>query len=122
MAGPSATLVLGASANPQRYAFLAVKSLLGHGHRVLALGRKPGSIDGVQIETGFPELKEVDTVSVYMNAENQKIYYDYLLRLRPRRIIFNPGAENPEFSRQCQDAGIEPVEACTLVLLSIGAF
>lgn len=122
MAGPSATLVLGASVNPRRYSFLAVKSLLAHGHRVLALGRKSGSIDSVQIETGFPDFKEVDTVSVYMNAENQKIYYDYLLRLRPRRIIFNPGAENPEFSGQCLDAGIEPVEACTLVLLSIGAF
>jgi uncharacterized protein len=116
------TLVLGASENVERYANKAVRSLLKHNHEVLALGKVMGTIEGVKIDTGLPEYKDVDTVTIYLNANNQKPLYDYILNLKPRRIIFNPGAENPELEKLAVEKGIQIEEACSLVMLSIGAY
>jgi predicted CoA-binding protein len=116
------TLVLGASTNPARYSFLAVNSLIDHGHEVIPVGLKKGSINGFEILNGKPELTDIDTVTLYLNAANQADWYDYILNLHPRRIIFNPGTENNELDNLAQDNGIQTVIACTLVMLSTGVF
>jgi predicted CoA-binding protein len=116
------TLVIGASDNPQRYSYLAMNRLRGKGHPVVAIGRKMVRVGDVDIETTPKDFPEVDTVTLYLNPSSQKEYYDYILSLHPRRIIFNPGAENPELEELAQANGIEPVEACTLVLLSTGQY
>ena len=116
------TLVIGATENTARYANRAARSLLQHGHDVELIGLKEGQIQGNAIQTGLPALTDVDTVTMYVGARNQAGYVDYLKNLKPRRVIFNPGAENPELSRQLRQEGIEPIEACTLVMLSIGTF
>lgn len=114
--------MLGASPNPARYSYTAVRSLKGFGHQPVPIGIKKGSIEGIEILNGTPPIEAVDTVTLYLNAENQKQYYDYILSLKPRRIIFNPGAENPELSKIAEAQGIETLEACTLVMLSIGNY
>ena len=116
------TLVLGASANPQRYSYLAVRRLRNAGYPVAAIGRKPASIGDVEIVADKRAVTDVDTVTLYLNAANQKEYYDYILSLHPRRLIFNPGAENLELEALASAHGIEPVEACTLVLLGTGQY
>lgn len=116
------TLVVGATDKPGRYANLAAQSLLRHGHDIELLGLKKGTINGHSIQTGQPDLEGVDTVTMYVGPRNQPTLYDYIKRLKPRRVIFNPGAENPEFERELQQEGIEPIEACTLVMLSIGTY
>lgn len=116
------TIVLGASQNPARYSNMAVTRLNSHNHTVVAIGRREGKIGNTQIVTGQPKEDDVDTVTLYLNPQNQKPYYDYILSLRPKRIIFNPGAENDELEKLAQQNGIQTMEACTLVLLSIGQF
>jgi uncharacterized protein len=116
------TLVLGASENPSRYSFLAINSLRKHQHDVAAIGRKKGKVLDVDIATEKKPLQSVDTITLYLNPLNQKEYYDYILSLRPKRIIFNPGAENDELYHLAQKNGIQPLEACTLVLLSTGQY
>lgn len=116
------TLVLGASENPARYSFLAVNRLRQHQHPVVAVGRKPGKIADTVIETGQPVLEGIDTVTLYLNPANQKEYYNYILSLHPRRIIFNPGTENDELFQLAEKNNIIPQEACTLVLLSTGQY
>jgi predicted CoA-binding protein len=116
------TLVLGGSDNPQRYSFLAINRLKQHDHPVVAIGRKKTSVAGVSIETEKKSFDDVDTVTLYLNPANQKEYYDYILSLHPKRIIFNPGAENEELFNLAKSSGIKPLEACTLVLLSTNQF
>ncbi|MBN9298412.1 MAG: CoA-binding protein [Filimonas sp.] len=116
------TVVLGASENPERYSNMAVQKLTAHGHPVVAIGKKAGKIGNVDITTEHAELTDIDTVTVYLNAQNQKAYYDYILSLKPKRIVFNPGAENEELEDIATKNGIQPVEACTLVLLSTGQY
>jgi hypothetical protein len=116
------TLVIGASTNPERYSYLAIRSLLRHGHGVAAVGRTPGEVDGVKIKAGTPRLANIDTVTLYLNPNHQAEYADYLLGLKPRRIIFNPGTENHAFMLRANQAGIEVLEACTLVLLGTGQY
>jgi predicted CoA-binding protein len=116
------TMVLGASTNPERYSYLAVRRLRGAGHPVAAIGRTTATVGDVDITTDKAAIPDVDTVTLYLNPANQKEYYDYILSLHPRRIIFNPGAENPELQALASANGIEPVEACTLVLLSTGQY
>ena len=116
------TLVIGASTNPQRYAYLAVNALLSHGHTVFALGKDDGSINQIPIDHGFPEYSGVNTVTLYLRPQLQEQFYDYILKLKPARVVFNPGTENETFEKLLQDNGIEPVEACTLVMLSIGVY
>jgi predicted CoA-binding protein len=116
------TVVLGASENPQRYSYLAINKLTANGHPVVAIGRKAGKVGDIEITTEHPEMNDIDTITVYLNAQNQKAYYDYILSLKPKRIIFNPGAENEELEDLAKQNGIQPVEACTLVMLSTGQF
>ena len=116
------TVVIGASDNTERYSYLAVLNLYKGGHEVEAVGIKEGEVDGIKIQTGFPEIKDVDTVTIYVGAKNQPSWYDYILSLKPNRIIFNPGAENPEFEKIASEKGIEVTVACTLVMLSIGNY
>ncbi len=116
------TLVLGASENPARYSNLAIKKLVSYQHPVVAIGRRRGAVNGVQIETEQKNFENVDTVTLYLNPTHQKTYYDYIISLHPRRIIFNPGAENDELSSLAVQNGIQPQEACTLVLLSTGQY
>ncbi|MCC6725152.1 MAG: CoA-binding protein [Saprospiraceae bacterium] len=116
------TLVIGASTNPERYSYLAINSLLKHGYEVVAIGRKAGEINGVHIQTGQPPLTGIDTVTLYLNLSHQEEYYDYLLQMKPRRIIFNPGAENYDLLDRASRVGIECIEACTLVMLATGQF
>jgi len=114
--------VLGASNNPDRYSNLAMNRLRSKGHPVVAIGRKQAKAGDIDIETDKKEHAGIDTVTLYLSAAHQKEYYDYILSLHPKRIIFNPGAENPELEALAQANGIEPMEACTLVLLSTGQF
>ena len=116
------TLVLGASENPSRYSYLAVQRLQSHQHPVVAIGKKKGMVGNVHIETEQKDWKDIDTVTLYLNPLNQKKYYDYLLSLKPQRIIFNPGAENDELAKMAAIKGIQPVEACTLVMLATGQY
>ena len=116
------TLVLGASENPARYSYLAIKRLLAHQHPVVAIGKKQGFLNGVTIEKEKKDWKDIDTVTLYLNPENQKQYYDYIMSLKPRRIIFNPGTENEALYALSKKNGIQVQEACTLVLLSTGQY
>jgi predicted CoA-binding protein len=116
------TLVIGASANPQRYSFLAINKLLDHNHEVEAIGLKNETVASVKIQTGFPKLENIHTVTMYVNPIHQKEYYDYIIGLKPQRIIFNPGTENPEFYDILQQNNIAYEAACTLVLLSINQY
>lgn len=116
------TLVLGASANPARYSYLAVNNLRARGHEVVAVGRHLGKVSDVEITNATECVEDIDTVTLYLNSQNQKQYYDYIFSIHPRRIIFNPGAENPELASLAKEKGIVPQEACTLVLLSTGQY
>lgn len=116
------TLVLGASPKPDRYAYKAVKRLQAAGHNVVAIGSKEDSIDDIPIITGMPPIAELDTITLYLNPMRQLEYYDYILQLKPKRIIFNPGTENDELMDLANRNGIETIEACTLVLLSTAQY
>ncbi len=116
------TLVLGASPNPDRYAFKAVYSLMNHGHEVVPVGIKKGQVNGLAILNGFPVISDIDTVTLYINPVIQKGWYDYIIGLHPRRIIFNPGTENQELADLAQENGIQNIMACTLVMLATGEF
>jgi uncharacterized protein len=116
------TLVLGASDNPSRYSYLAVQRLRQQGLPVVAIGRKHVLVADVTVETQKTAFDNIDTVTLYLNPVNQKEYYDYIVSLHPRRIIFNPGAENEELASLAKQNNIQPVEACTLVLLSTGQY
>ena len=116
------TLVLGASPHSWRVSHSAVQRLENKGFDPIALGNRTGRIGSVPIVQGQPALEDVHTVTVYLNPHNQKEYYDYILRLQPRRIIFNPGAENPELARLARREGIDVQMACTLVMLSLGTY
>jgi predicted CoA-binding protein len=116
------TLVLGASDNPARYSYRAVHQLKSHGHEVVPVGIRKGEVAGLPIHTDRPLAPDVDTVTLYVGPQNQPAWYDYILDLKPKRILFNPGTENPELERLAHQRGIETEEACTLVLLSIGQY
>jgi predicted CoA-binding protein len=116
------TLVLGASLKPERYANLAVRKLRERGHPVVAVGLREGMIGDARVLRSVLEGSKVHTVTMYLNAANQEVWRDQVLALRPKRIIFNPGAENPAFAKEAEAAGIETMEACTLVMLSTGQF
>lgn len=116
------TLVLGASDNPSRYSYLAIRRLRNYGHPVVAVGRRQTSVEDVPITKEKEPATDIDTVTLYLNAQHQQEYYDYILSLKPKRIIFNPGAENEELEALAKANNIEPLEACTLVLLSTGQY
>lgn len=116
------TVIIGASTNPERYSYLAIQQLRNHQHEVIAIGKSKGLVRDVSIINENPLVKDVDTVTLYINPSIQKDYYQYILSLHPKRIIFNPGTENEEFFELAKEKGIEPLEACTLVLLSTGQY
>ena len=116
------TIVLGATTNPSRYAYLATKRLQQYGIEVVPVGIREGEIEGVPIQLGQPDIEKVDTVTLYLNPLRQEAYYDYILGLKPKRIIFNPGTENPVLAKMAKEKGILPEVACTLVLLSRGVY
>ena len=116
------TLVIGASENPERYAYKAVKSLLGKGHEVIVEGLRIGKIDDVNISNEKKFYEEVDTITLYVGPKNQPSWYDYIISLQPKRIIFNPGTENEELTSLAKENNIHTEEACTLVMLSIGNY
>ena len=115
---PKKTVVLGASDNPSRYSYLAVRKLSAYEHPVVAIGRKKGQVGNIEIKTDRVSEDAVDTITLYLNPGNQVPYYDYIMKLKPKRIIFNPGTENPELVRMAEENNIEPVMGCTLVMLS----
>ena len=112
------TLVIGASTNPNRYSNLVIHRLRAKGHPVVAIGREQGEVEDVKIESSMIEREDIDTVTLYLNPKHQPEYYDYIVSLDPRRVIFNPGTENPEFSQILLDNDIEVEIACSLVLLA----
>ncbi|MBO0358656.1 CoA-binding protein [Hymenobacter sp. BT186] len=116
------TLVLGASDNPARYSYRAVHQLQKYGHEVVPVGIRKGQVAGLDIHTDRPSADEVDTVTLYVGPQNQPTWYDYILDLNPKRIIFNPGTENDELVAKAHSKGIETVEGCTLVMLSVGQY
>lgn len=113
------TLVLGASPNSSRTSWAAVHRLLANGHKAVLIGVREGEIAGLPILKGKPGLKDVHTITIYLNPQRQKEYYDYILSLQPARIIFNPGSENMELANLARQEGIEVEAACTLVMLSL---
>lgn len=116
------TLVLGASGNPSRYSNMAIRKLRSHDHPVVAIGLKPAVVEDVNVTNERKPETDIDTVTLYLNPTRQKEYYDYILSLHPRRIIFNPGTENDELATLAEENNIKPIEACTLVLLSTGQY
>jgi uncharacterized protein len=116
------TLVLGATTKPERYAFLAINKLVEKGHSVLAIGQNTGEVAGVKIYTKNIPLKNIDTVTLYLNPARQRDYYNYIIETKPKRVIFNPGTENPEFYQLLQGNGIKVEVACTLVLLATNQY
>jgi predicted CoA-binding protein len=122
MKDPKLTVVIGASPNPDRYSFLAVNKLRAYNHPVVAIGKRAGDINGTPVIAEHPALDNVDTITLYMNPTRQQEYYDYILSLNPKRIIFNPGTENPELAAMAQQQGIKTMEACTLVMLGTGQY
>lgn len=116
------TLVLGASANPSRYSNIAINRLRSKNHPVVAIGKRNGTVGDTPVEITTRNIENLDTVTLYLNPNNQKPYYQYIIDLKPKRIIFNPGTENDELADIARKEGIEPVEACTLVLLSTGLY
>jgi uncharacterized protein len=116
------TLVLGATPNPDRYAYLAANRLARHGHEIVNVGIKTGSVAGVPIEKPETIHPDIDTITLYVGPRNQPSLYDYILKTKPKRVVFNPGTENEELEALLKQNEIEPVEACTLVLLSTGQY
>ena len=119
---PKKTVVLGATPNPSRYAYLATNRLKEYNQPVVPVGIRQGEIGGTEILQGTPPIEEVDTVTLYLGAPRQKQYYEYILSLEPKRIIFNPGTENPELVQLAKEQGIESVRGCTLVMLAVGDY
>lgn len=113
------TVVVGASTNPSRYAYLATEMLKDYKQEVVLVGIKKGSVHGLEILPidKLPSINDVDTITLYIGARHQPAYYNYLISLKPRRVIFNPGTENSEFEKLLEESGIEALHACTLVLL-----
>lgn len=116
------TLVLGASDNPERYSNKAIKMLVNHKHEVIAIGNKTTTVNDVEIKKDIFYTTDIHTITLYLNPKNQIQYYDYILELNPKRVIFNPGTENPELQQLLTKNNIAFEEACTLVLLSIGKY
>lgn len=115
-------LVIGASTNPVRYSYLAVHSLRRHNYKVVALAKRAGQVADVTIQTNTEKIENIHTVTLYIGPARQPEYYDFLIQLNPKRVIFNPGTENFELEALLERNGIETIEACTLVMLSTGQF
>ncbi len=116
------TVVIGASTKPERYAYKCIDLLRKHDIETIAIGNRAGKVNDVEITTEHPEIKNVDTVAVYLSAKNLEPYYDYIISLKPNRVLFPPGTENPEFYEIAKANNIETEEACPLVMLNTGIY
>jgi predicted CoA-binding protein len=116
------TVVIGASENPERYAYRATVTLDRYLHPVIPVGLREGHINDIKILKGNPPIDDVDTVTLYVGPRHQPAWYAYILSLKPKRVIFNPGTENVEFEKMLTEKNIEPLHACTLVMLSVGTY
>ncbi|MBQ4822826.1 CoA-binding protein [Aquimarina sp. MMG016] len=116
------TLVLGASLRTDRYSNLVINRLVNNNHEVVAIGLRKGSVAGIDIQTELIKFDDLDTVTLYLNPKRQSQYFEYIISLRPKRVIFNPGTENPEFYQVLEEASIEVEVACNLVLLSTNQY
>ena len=116
------TVLIGASTDPSRYAYKAANSLVNHGHELIPLGIRSGKVAGKDIILDKPDLKGVDTVTLYVGPQNQTGWIDYIINLKPKRILFNPGTENEELMNKAEKNNIEVIEGCTLVMLSLGTY
>jgi len=116
------TVIIGASEDQSRFSNKAVKSLLRNNIEVIAIGDKEGKISDVNIICGIPELNDIHTISIYLNAKKQMIYEDFILESNPRRVIFNPGTENNDLKTKCINKGIEVIEGCTIIMLNNDQF
>ena len=115
-------VIIGASTKPHRYSHKAALALKKQGHTVFLVGKNPGHIDDEEILTGKPEFRKINTITLYIRPELQEEMYDYIIDIKPKRIIFNPGTENPELAKMAKERGVETENACTLVLLSTDSF
>ncbi len=118
------TLIAGATANPGRYAFMAAAMLNEYGHEIVPIGIRKATVLGKEILNlrEKPAVKDIDTITLYIGPQNQPEWYEYLLSLKPRRIIFNPGTENDVFEKMAEDQHVEVVQGCTLVMLRSGQY
>lgn len=121
---PKTTLLVGATTNPDRYAFIAARFLNASGMDFIPIGIKKGIVFGKEILDlrSKPELGEIHTITLYLGPSNHNDWMEYLIGLKPKRIIFNPGTENPEFFEKAKIAGIEVIPACTLVMLQTNQY
>ena len=116
------TLVIGATTNPARFAYIATEMLMEYQHPVVLYGVRRGAVNGITIQNEWPNHADIDTVTLYINAKRQVEYEEKILALKPKRIIFNPGTENPTLQRRALAANIEAINACTLVMLRTGQY
>lgn len=116
------TLVLGATTKSDRYAFRAINMLVEKGHSVLAIGQNAGEVAGIKIRTKAIPVKNIDTITLYLNPKNQRDYYNYIVESQPKRVVFNPGTENPELYQLLELNNIKVDVACTLVLLATNQY
>ena len=116
------TLIIGATPNPDRYAYKAAHKLVQYGHPIVNVGVKKGEVANQPIETPSNIHSDIDTITLYVNPANQQELYQYILDTKPKRIIFNPGTENDQLVQKAREHGIETLEACTLVMLSIDQY
>jgi len=119
---PKKTMIIGASANSTRYSYLVANKLVRKGYEIVNVGRGEGKVGGVPIEGMDKTYDDIHTITIYVSPSNQPIYEDYILKTNPKRIIFNPGAENESLSEKAKQKGIETIDACTLVMLNTGQF
>ncbi len=116
---------MGASLKPRRYSYLAVKRLVNNGFETVGFGRVGGTLESAKITSNLEEIKrigDIHTITLYLNKNQQEPYYEFIQNLLPERVIFNPGTENPEFEAALRQAGIEAIQACTLVMLATGTY
>lgn len=116
------TLIIGASLKSDRYSNIVIMRLVANGHEVKAIGIKEGKVGGIKIETGLRDFIGIDTVSMYLNPIRQIGFYDYIISLKPKRVIFNPGTENTELIEFLKKNNIETEIACNLVLLAVNQY
>jgi predicted CoA-binding protein len=119
---PENVLLLGASLDPARYSNMCLRDLAVQNIPVFAVGLKEGSVAGIQIVKEVPLGYKIHTVTLYLGARNQEPYFEYILNLKPVRVIFNPGTENPAFEKKLEEAGIEVLAACSIMMLHAGIF
>lgn len=116
------TLVLGASLNPSRYSNICIRDLVEYNFPVTAIGLRQGEVAGINIYTDLPEMEDIHTITLYLGPKNQLPYYDYILKIKPERLIFNPGTWNDELATKASEAGISVESKCTLMMISGGYY